>query len=102
MAAARGVVVILREQPAKIDILERLQSVLDPQNSDVSGKVNEQISVDADNQATKNTPAELRTYGIGAQILIDLGVSKMIVMSAPMHLSGIAGFGLEITGYRQE
>ena len=86
----QGVVVILREQSAKVDLLERLQNVLNPEEK----KPNK--------QAAKNNPAELRTYGIGAQILLDLGVSKMTVMSAPMHLSGIAGFGLEITGYRQE
>ena len=88
--AGQGVVVILREQSAKVDLLERLQSVLNPEEKKQS------------KQESKNNPAELRTYGIGAQILLDLGVSKMTVMSAPMHLSGIAGFGLEITGYRQE
>jgi len=39
---------------------------------------------------------ELRTYGIGAQIIADLGVRKMRVMSAPLKLSGLAGFGLEV------
>ncbi|MCZ6686490.1 MAG: bifunctional 3,4-dihydroxy-2-butanone-4-phosphate synthase/GTP cyclohydrolase II [Gammaproteobacteria bacterium] len=41
----------------------------------------------------------LRTYGTGAQILRDLGVSKMRVMSAPRQLHGLSGFGLEIVGY---
>jgi len=89
--AGQGVVVILREPRAKVDILKRLQKVMGTE-SDA-----EQVEPDA-----KDAPAELRTYGIGAQILLDLGVRKMCVMSAPMHLSGIAGFGLEITGYRQE
>jgi 3,4-dihydroxy 2-butanone 4-phosphate synthase/GTP cyclohydrolase II len=44
-------------------------------------------------------PQVLRTYGIGAQILKDLGVTRMQVMSAPKQLQGIAAFGLEITGY---
>jgi 3,4-dihydroxy 2-butanone 4-phosphate synthase/GTP cyclohydrolase II len=44
-------------------------------------------------------PRVLRTYGIGAQILKDLGVTRMQVMSAPKQLQGIAAFGLEITGY---
>jgi 3,4-dihydroxy 2-butanone 4-phosphate synthase/GTP cyclohydrolase II len=41
----------------------------------------------------------LRTYGIGAQILFDLGVRKLRVLSAPKHMRGIAGFGLEVVEY---
>jgi 3,4-dihydroxy 2-butanone 4-phosphate synthase / GTP cyclohydrolase II len=41
----------------------------------------------------------LRTYGIGAQILQDLGVKRMRVLSAPRHLSGLSAFGLEVTAY---
>jgi 3,4-dihydroxy 2-butanone 4-phosphate synthase/GTP cyclohydrolase II len=41
----------------------------------------------------------LRTYGIGAQILQDLGVSRMRVLSAPRQLQGLAAFGLTITEY---
>ncbi len=44
-------------------------------------------------------PTNLRTFGIGAQILSDIGVTKMRVMSAPMKLHGLAGFGLEIVEY---
>ena len=43
----------------------------------------------------------LRTYGIGAQILRDLGVTRMRVLSAPKQLLGIAAFGLEIAGYEE-
>jgi len=46
-----------------------------------------------------DSPSELKTFGIGAQILSDLGVSQMRVMSAPMTLHGLAGFGLEIVEY---
>ena len=45
--------------------------------------------------------AVLRTYGIGAQILRDLGVSRMRVLSAPRQLLGISAFGLEVTGYEE-
>jgi 3,4-dihydroxy 2-butanone 4-phosphate synthase / GTP cyclohydrolase II len=45
--------------------------------------------------------AVLRTYGIGAQILRDLGVTRMRVLSAPRQLLGIAAFGLEIAGYEE-
>jgi len=42
---------------------------------------------------------ELRTYGIGAQIIADLGVRRMRVISAPWKLTGLAGFGLEVAEY---
>ncbi len=45
--------------------------------------------------------AVLRTYGIGAQILRDLGITKMRVLSAPRELPGITAFGLEIAGYEE-
>jgi 3,4-dihydroxy 2-butanone 4-phosphate synthase/GTP cyclohydrolase II len=48
---------------------------------------------------THAAPQVLRTYGIGAQILKDLGITRMQVLSAPKQLQGIAAFGLEITGY---
>jgi len=40
-----------------------------------------------------------RLFGIGAQILRDLGVSRMRVMAHPRRLPSMTGFGLEITGY---
>jgi len=42
---------------------------------------------------------ELRTYGIGSQILLDLGVRKMKLMATPRKMPSMDGFGLEITGY---
>lgn len=42
---------------------------------------------------------ELRTYGIGSQILLDLGVRKMRLMATPRKMPSMMGFGLEITGY---
>jgi len=41
----------------------------------------------------------LRTYGIGAQILKDLGIHRMRVLSAPKQIHGISAFGLEIDSY---
>jgi 3,4-dihydroxy 2-butanone 4-phosphate synthase/GTP cyclohydrolase II len=41
----------------------------------------------------------LRTYGIGAQILRDLGVSRMRVLSAPKQMHGLSAFGLEVADY---
>jgi len=42
---------------------------------------------------------DLRTYGVGAQILTDLGVRKMRVMSKPKKMHALSGFGLEVTEY---
>ncbi len=44
-------------------------------------------------------PQELRTFGVGAQIIADLGVKRMRVLSAPKIVHGIAGFGLEVVEY---
>ncbi|MEI8163402.1 MAG: bifunctional 3,4-dihydroxy-2-butanone-4-phosphate synthase/GTP cyclohydrolase II [Betaproteobacteria bacterium] len=40
-----------------------------------------------------------RIYGIGAQILREVGVGKMRLMGSPRKMPSMAGFGLEITGY---
>ena len=40
-----------------------------------------------------------RIYGIGAQILRDLGVRKMKLMASPRHMPSMTGFDLEVTGY---
>lgn len=42
---------------------------------------------------------ELRTYGIGSQILLDCGVGKMKLLANPRKMPSMAGFGLEVTGY---
>ncbi len=44
-------------------------------------------------------PADIRTDGVGAQILMDLGVKKMKLMTAPKVIHGLAGFGLEVVDY---
>jgi 3,4-dihydroxy 2-butanone 4-phosphate synthase/GTP cyclohydrolase II len=43
--------------------------------------------------------AVLRTYGVGAQILKDLGVRRMRVLSAPKQIHGLSAFDLEIAEY---
>ncbi|QBC42145.1 bifunctional 3,4-dihydroxy-2-butanone-4-phosphate synthase/GTP cyclohydrolase II [Iodobacter fluviatilis] len=42
---------------------------------------------------------DLRTYGIGAQMLKDLGVGKMRLLSPERRIPSMTGFGLEITGF---
>ena len=44
-------------------------------------------------------PADIRTDGVGAQILMDLGVRKMKLMTAPKVIHGLAGYGLEVVDY---
>lgn len=43
---------------------------------------------------------DLRTYGIGAQILKDLSVCKMKLLANPRKMPSMTGFNLEVTGYR--
>ena len=52
--------------------------------------------------AEKDTTRPLREYGVGAQILRDLGVQKMIFLSdtQPTRLAGLDGYGLSIEGWR--
>jgi 3,4-dihydroxy 2-butanone 4-phosphate synthase/GTP cyclohydrolase II len=42
---------------------------------------------------------DLRSYGIGAQILRDCGVRRMNLMGNPRRMPSMAGYGLEIAGY---
>ena len=43
---------------------------------------------------------DLRTYGIGAQILRDLGVRRMQLLGSPRRMPSMAGYGLEVTAFR--
>ena len=81
-----GIVVILRHHQSASELIERLQ---DYRAEDDGNGVRSRAEVGED----------LRTYGVGAQILIDLGVRKMRVLSAPKRLHGLSGFGLEVTEY---
>jgi 3,4-dihydroxy 2-butanone 4-phosphate synthase / GTP cyclohydrolase II len=47
----------------------------------------------------KRRPVDFKTYGIGAQILRELGVGKMQVLSNPRKLGSMSGYGLEVTGF---
>jgi 3,4-dihydroxy 2-butanone 4-phosphate synthase/GTP cyclohydrolase II len=42
---------------------------------------------------------DLRTYGVGAQILRECGVHRMLLLGTPRRLPSMAGYGLEIAGY---
>lgn len=44
---------------------------------------------------------QLRTYGLGAQMLKDLGITRMRIIGAPKRFNALAGFGLTIVEYVQ-
>nr|WP_315226259.1 bifunctional 3,4-dihydroxy-2-butanone-4-phosphate synthase/GTP cyclohydrolase II [uncultured Albidiferax sp.] len=50
-------------------------------------------------QAPERGQMDLRTYGIGAQILLACGVRRMQLMGSPRRSPGLTGYGLETTGY---
>ncbi|GAB3474189.1 bifunctional 3,4-dihydroxy-2-butanone-4-phosphate synthase/GTP cyclohydrolase II [Polaromonas eurypsychrophila] len=50
-------------------------------------------------QAPERGRMDLRTYGVGAQILRECGVHKMELMGNPRRMPSMTGYGLEITGY---
>jgi len=79
-----GLVLVLGGHEGDEDLLRRIQK--EPEPSVMSGGDSRQSS-------------ELRTYGIGAQIIVDIGIRKMRVLSAPKHMTGLAGFGLEVVEY---
>jgi 3,4-dihydroxy 2-butanone 4-phosphate synthase/GTP cyclohydrolase II len=50
-------------------------------------------------QAPERGRMDLRTYGVGAQILRECGVHKMNLMGTPRRMPSMTGYGLEIAGY---
>jgi len=78
----QGVIVFLRQAESPKDMVTKIESI---------------IRDDAVQE--EDHPDDLRTYGIGAQILADLGVRKMSVLSAPKKFHALAGFGLEVVEY---
>ncbi|MCU0764227.1 MAG: bifunctional 3,4-dihydroxy-2-butanone-4-phosphate synthase/GTP cyclohydrolase II [Hydrogenophaga sp.] len=50
-------------------------------------------------QAPERGRMDLRTYGVGAQILRECGVHRMQLMGNPRRMPSMTGYGLEITGY---
>ena len=83
-AANGGLVLVLGGYKEDDEILRQIQQKPEPA-----------MKSNGDNQHSR----ELRTYGIGAQIIADLGIRKMRVLSAPWKLTGLAGFGLEVEEY---
>ena len=70
----KGVIIFLNYQETKTTIKHILE--------DESSKIN-----------NKN---DLRNYGIGSQILVDIGVSKMRLLASPRKMPSMAGYGLQV------
>ena len=50
--------------------------------------------------APARTQMDLRTYGVGAQILRELGVTRMRLLGRPRRMPSMTGYGLEVAGFR--
>ncbi|MDD2728089.1 bifunctional 3,4-dihydroxy-2-butanone-4-phosphate synthase/GTP cyclohydrolase II [Malikia sp.] len=50
-------------------------------------------------QAPERGQMDLRTYGVGAQILRECGVNKMQLLGTPRRMPSMTGYGLEVTGF---
>ncbi len=53
----------------------------------------------ADTIARQPGQMDLRTYGIGAQILRELGIARMKLLGSPRRMPSMTGYGLEVTGF---
>jgi 3,4-dihydroxy 2-butanone 4-phosphate synthase/GTP cyclohydrolase II len=85
-AEGQGILVILRHEEPVEEMIWRIQ------------RYKEQGTIGRDHPKRARND-NFRTYGLGAQILVDLGVKRMRVLSAPKKMHGISGFGLEISEY---
>ena len=91
--AGSGAIVILRDRESPGDLLESVRSLATPGGADIHPDAG------TGTQGQRRDGEVLRTFGIGAQILKDLGVRRMRVLSAPKQIHGISAFGLEIDSY---
>jgi len=82
-----GVIVVLREQESSRDFMDSVDSL---------GQATDDLT------ERRSGDSVFRTYGVGAQILRDLGLSKIRVLSAPKQMHAISGFDLEITEYVED
>jgi 3,4-dihydroxy 2-butanone 4-phosphate synthase / GTP cyclohydrolase II len=84
--AGNGVVVVLRNQESAPELADALRDLA-------------AAAPAAESAPEAAAGTVLRTFGVGAQILKDLGVRRMRVLSAPKQMHGISAFDLEIEGY---
>ena len=86
-ADGTGVVVLLRGGETSRDLLDAV-AALSPTGQRTPRAV-----------TSLQTGSVLRTYGVGARILRDLGFHRMRVLSSPKQMHGLSAFGLEVTEF---
>lgn len=85
--AGEGVLVYMRQEGRGIGLEKKLQAYQLQDGGFDTVEANRELGL----------PADLRDYGVGAQILHHLGVRKMrLLTNNPRKIAGIAGFGLEV------
>jgi len=94
--SGNGIVVILREPEDPQELTEALRALTS------AGAPQGAATTPPQKPPQGAARAVLRTYGIGAQILKDLGVRRMRVLSAPKQMHGISAFDLEVESYLGE
>ena len=95
--AKRGVIVLIRE-PRPTSLSDRVHARLGDHNNPADA-LSDFLS-DQGRQAAA-AAAGLRDYGVGAQILLDLGVHDMILLSDhPRNIVGLEGYGLRVREWR--
>jgi len=90
--AGSGVIVVLRDPETPRDLVEAVRALAPAGASSAA-------SLTSNAEAKGEGGVVLRTYGVGAQILKDLGIRRMRVLSAPKQIHGISAFDLEIESY---
>jgi 3,4-dihydroxy 2-butanone 4-phosphate synthase/GTP cyclohydrolase II len=83
--AGEGVIVLLGQAEGQNELLNRVAHYAEEDAGETTVK--------------RDASPDLRTYGVGAQILLDLEVRKMRVLSAPKRMHGLSGFGLQVVEY---